>query len=49
MSDFDNLMNARDKIMHAADVEILDGVELRKIYKSVEKFCYFVDAHIAKI
>ena len=45
-SKFNELMNCRDAIMHRADVKVLRGKDLRKMYRALLEFAYFIDSSI---
>jgi hypothetical protein len=41
LSKINSLMNYRDRVMHSAETENIDAVELRKMHAAVKKFAYF--------
>jgi hypothetical protein len=43
-SEFNELMNFRDAIMHRADTKALRGKDLRKMYSVLLQFAYFMDS-----
>jgi hypothetical protein len=46
LSEINSLMNYRDRVMHSAQTENLDEVELRKMHAAVKKFAYFTCDHL---
>lgn len=45
-SQFNQLMDYRDRVMHSADTSALDGQKLKKLHATVKEFIYFASAHL---